>query len=286
VYKITEIKQADHEDVNEYFSRSIKTMMEFKSRIDQNRFVLPPVELTAAQTAHYEAVPEDVKFAITGHVRKITADMALDNVSAILITAGLKSELRTEILKNNYNTPREIKDAALKAERLRKEKLIKPNNSVNKIHDQENNVDGVNYNNRGNFQNNYRGNQNSRNRGGFPPARGGYRGPQNQNTQTNSNRGTPTNTQNRGAYRGNRGHQNQFNRGGQNNNQNNGKPTKGNCKYCRTPGHSVEKCLKLQAKRASMEVNDEKEYHENQEQDHEENTPLSSVYPHSNSKNQ
>jgi hypothetical protein len=28
--------------------------------------------------------------------------MTLDNVSAILITAGLKSELRTEILKNNF----------------------------------------------------------------------------------------------------------------------------------------------------------------------------------------
>ena len=51
--------------------------------------------------------------------------MALDNVSAILITAGLKSELRTEILKNNYITLREIKDAALKTERLGKEKPIK-----------------------------------------------------------------------------------------------------------------------------------------------------------------
>jgi hypothetical protein len=29
VYKITEIKQADQEDVNEYFSRSIKTMIKF-----------------------------------------------------------------------------------------------------------------------------------------------------------------------------------------------------------------------------------------------------------------
>jgi hypothetical protein len=29
VYKITEIKQADHENVNEYFSRSIKTMIKF-----------------------------------------------------------------------------------------------------------------------------------------------------------------------------------------------------------------------------------------------------------------
>ncbi len=34
VYKITEIKQAGHEDVNEYVSKSIKTMIEFKSQID------------------------------------------------------------------------------------------------------------------------------------------------------------------------------------------------------------------------------------------------------------
>jgi hypothetical protein len=97
VYKITEIKQADHEDVNDYFSRSIKTMMEFKSKIDPNRFVLPFVELTAAQRAHYEAMPEDVTIAVTVHVQKSTAEMTIDTVSAILITAGLKSELRTEI---------------------------------------------------------------------------------------------------------------------------------------------------------------------------------------------
>jgi hypothetical protein len=41
VNKITEIKQADHELVNEYFDRCIKTMMEFKSKIDPNRFVNP-----------------------------------------------------------------------------------------------------------------------------------------------------------------------------------------------------------------------------------------------------
>jgi hypothetical protein len=63
---------------------------------------------------------------------------------------------------------REIKDAALKAEILRKEKPIKPNNEMN---NQEDNIDVVYYNNRGNFQNNYRGNQqNSRGRGGYPPA--------------------------------------------------------------------------------------------------------------------
>jgi hypothetical protein len=61
VYKITEIKQADHEDVNEYFSRSNKTMTEFKSKIYSNRFVLPPVELTAAESVLYEALPEAIK---------------------------------------------------------------------------------------------------------------------------------------------------------------------------------------------------------------------------------
>jgi hypothetical protein len=168
-------------------------MIEFKSKIDPNRFVLPPVELTQAQSALYEELPEAIKVAVTTHIHNSSADMALDNVSAILITARLKSELRTEILKNNYITLREIKDAALKAERLSKEKPIKPNNSsVNEINDQETEIDAVN--NRGNCQKNYRGN-NSRCGGGYPTARGGYGGPPN-----NNNKGTPPTTQSRGAF--------------------------------------------------------------------------------------
>jgi hypothetical protein len=46
--------------------------------------------------------------------------MTLDNIITILKTAELKSKLRTEILQNNYITVMEIKDAALKAEQLRK----------------------------------------------------------------------------------------------------------------------------------------------------------------------
>jgi hypothetical protein len=68
VYKISEIKQADHEDVNEYLSRSIKTMIEFKSKINPNRFILPPVKLTQAQSALYEALPEAIRIAVTTHV--------------------------------------------------------------------------------------------------------------------------------------------------------------------------------------------------------------------------
>jgi hypothetical protein len=204
--------------------------------------------------------------------------MALDNVSAILITAGLKSELRTEILKNNYITLREIKDAALKAEGLRKEKPLKTNNSsANEINEEETEVDAVN--NRGSYQTNYRGN-NSRGRGGYPTARGGYRGP------PNNNKGTPPTTQNKGTYRGNRGNQSQNNRGGQTQ-SNGGNNDKDNCKYCKKPGHSVEKCWKLQAKKASMHVNDENECHDDYEQTQELDTPISTVFnTHSNSKKQ
>jgi hypothetical protein len=172
---------------------------------------------------------------------------ALDNVSAIL---------RFEISTQNRNPqkqlyhPGEIKDAALKAERLGKEKPIKANNSVNEINDQEPEIDAVN--NRGNFQNNYRGN-NSRGRGGYPPARGGYRGPPN-----NNNKGTPPTNQGRGAYRGNPGNQSQNNRGGQNQN-NSGSNDKDNCKYCKKPSR---KLLETQAKKASMKVNNENEFHE------------------------
>ncbi len=45
-------------------------------------------------------------------------------------------------------------------------------------------------------------------------------------------------------------------------------------------------CWKLQAKKAALEVNNENEFHEDQEQTHEEDTPVSTVFPHSYSKNQ
>jgi hypothetical protein len=73
--KITEIKQADHEDVTEYFSSHIKTMTEFKTKIDPNRFVLPLVELNAAQPAAYEAVTGDIKFLFTEHIWKTSTEM-------------------------------------------------------------------------------------------------------------------------------------------------------------------------------------------------------------------
>jgi hypothetical protein len=52
-----------------------KTMIEFKSKIDPNRFLLPPVELKAAQSVTYEAVPKDIKIAVRGKIRTTTTEM-------------------------------------------------------------------------------------------------------------------------------------------------------------------------------------------------------------------
>ena len=247
VYKITEIKQNENEDVNEYFGRCLKTMKDFKSKVDPNRFILPPATLTQNQADAYEQVAQATRAIVETHVRDTAVAMALDNVSAILITAGLKSELRTEILKNNYITLREIKDAALKAERLRKEKPFKTSNNgatINEVEENED-VDAVYQGNRGNFRGNYRGNQqNSR-------GRGGYSQPQNQMARggqqsQSSNRGAQQ-PQGRGNFRGNNyrgGQNNQNGRGGQNNSD----AEKDKCRYCKKPGHMVADCWKLQAK--------------------------------------
>jgi hypothetical protein len=102
---------------------------------------------------------------------------------------------------------------------------------------------------------------------------GGYRGPPN-----NNNKGTPPTTQGRGGYRGNHGNQGQGNSGGQNQN-NGGRNKKDNCKYSKKPGHSVENCWKLQAKKASLNVNNKDEFHEDHaEQTQKEDTPVSSVF--------
>jgi hypothetical protein len=41
------------------------------------------VELTAAQRVTYEALPEDIKIAVSSHIRTTIAEMIFDNVSAI-----------------------------------------------------------------------------------------------------------------------------------------------------------------------------------------------------------
>ncbi len=97
-------------------------MIEFKSKIDKicvtTRFVLPPVPLTAAQASAYGEVPLVIIAFVETHRRTAIKKISLDNLSALLITSVHISE----IFQLNYISLREIKDAALKAEMLRKEK--------------------------------------------------------------------------------------------------------------------------------------------------------------------
>ena len=276
VYKITEIKQTENEDVNEYFGRCLKTMKDFKSKVDPARFVLPPATLTQNQADAYEEVPQATRAIVETHVRNTAVAMALDNVSAILLTAGLKSELRTEILKHNYITLREIKDAALKAERLRKEKPFKPStngSNITEINEDEE-VNAMYRGNRANSRGNYRGNQqNSRGRGGYSqtPAqttqttRGGtpYQGP---------NRGTQQ-VQGRGTFRGNNYRGAQNNRGGQNTSESD----RDKCRYCKKPGHMIADCWRLQNKKpeGTSAVNDNECQEEEQDQD---GSEISGIY--------
>jgi hypothetical protein len=71
-----------------YFGRCIKSMIEFKSKIDPTRFLLPPVELTTAQVAIYEEVLFVVKAAVETHMRTTITEITLDNVRAMLTEIG------------------------------------------------------------------------------------------------------------------------------------------------------------------------------------------------------
>ena len=113
VHKIPEIKQLEGETVIQYFSKALKTMEEFKTKVRAMELVIPAFLLPAAQLEQFNALPQATK------------DATLNHVSVLLITAGLKPSLRVEILKRENQTLPQIKDLALKYENLQTEKLIK-----------------------------------------------------------------------------------------------------------------------------------------------------------------
>ena len=247
VFKIADIKQAENESVLDYFSRGIDTIKDLKSKIDPTLFVLPDVTLTPAQALNLAELTEATRAALETHLRTQVAKATLENVSCILITAGLRPEFRTEVLKRNLITIMAIRDAAMKCEELILEKAVKSNGN-GKIHtpisevsdDNINAVNSYNNSNRGGFRGN-----NSNNRGGFRGNnyRGNNRGGQNgQNTQM-------SNQSNQSTYRGNNsqrgGRQNRGGRGG--NNQRGGKQNSTFmpgvfCEFCGKEGHREDKC--------------------------------------------
>ena len=118
VHKIPEIKQQEGESVIQYFSKALKTMEEFKSKIMQMELVVPPFLLPVAELEQFNALPQGTKDALNIHMRTHVRAATLNQVSNLLITAGLKPSLRMEILKRENLTLVGIKDLALKYENL------------------------------------------------------------------------------------------------------------------------------------------------------------------------
>ena len=87
--------------------------------------VIPDFQLPADQITAFTALPQATKDALNIHIRTLAAAQTLNQVACILITAGLKPNLRMEILKRENSTLAPIKDLALKYENLQSEKCVK-----------------------------------------------------------------------------------------------------------------------------------------------------------------
>jgi hypothetical protein len=247
VFKIADIKQAENESVLDYFSRGIDTIKDLKAKIDPTRFTLADVNLTAAQALNLAELTEETRAAFENHLRVQVTKATIENVSSILITAGLRPEYRTDVLKRNLITIMEIREAAMKCEELILEKAVKTNGKTNgtpisEVAEDEVNAVGYYNNNRGGFRGNNNGN------------RGGYRGNNNRGNNRggqNNQMATQNSQNNQSTYRGGNnsqrgGRQNRGGRGG-NNSQRGGRQNSSFmqgvfCEFCGKEGHREDKC--------------------------------------------
>ena len=245
VFKIADIKQAENESVLDYFSRGIDTIKDLKSKIDPTRFTLADINLTAAQALNLAELTAETRAAFEAHLRTQVTKATLENVSSILITAGLRPEYRTDVLKRNLITIMEIRDAAMKCEELILEKSVKTNGKTNgtaisEVSEEDVNAVGYFNNNRGGF----RGNS-SNNRGYRGNNRGNNRGGQNNQMSTQNNSQSSQSNYRGGNNSQRGGRQNRGGRGG-NNSQRGGKSSTFMqgvfCEFCGKEGHREDKC--------------------------------------------
>ena len=290
VFKIADIKQAENESVLDYFSRGIDTIKDLKSKIDPTRFTLADVNLTAAQALNLAELTAETRAAFEAHLRTQVTKATLENVSSILITAGLRPEYRTDVLKRNLITIMEIRDAAMKCEELILEKTVKTNGKTNgtpisEVSEEDVNAVGYFNNNRGGFRGNstnnrgYRGNN----------SRGNNRGGQN-NQMSNQNNSQSNQSNYRGGNNSQRGgRQNRGGRGG-NNSQRGGKNSTFMqgvfCEFCGKEGHREDKCYtkincekrKNQKMHPVSDDNTEDQQSQHDQDDYEANEELSGIY--------
>ena len=292
VNRIPTIKQGEQETVVMYISRSLKIMEEFKTKVDHNQFTTPALVLVDGDAgfngqAAFNALPAAFRAALDLHCRQHTTDQALDNVGVILMTSGLKPELRAEVLKRDVPlvTVADIKAVALKSERLQQEKQNKSAPKANG----NNSIDAIS---------SARGN-NNRGRGG--QTRGEHTSSNYQaQAHYQGQSGTSQQTQQRGAQRGGRG-RGQPSRGGQGGaygaQATQSQDTRPKCVFCGMKNHPTDKCFKLldhvknkngTAKRVNQVEPETEEDQYVEEEFYEENTtePINAIFSRRQSKSQ
>ena len=297
VFKIADIKQAENESVLDYFSRGIDTIKDLKSKIDPTRFTLADINLTAAQALNLAELIAETRAAFEAHLRTQVTKATLENVSSILITAGLRPEYRTDVLKRNLITIMEIRDAAMKCEELILENSVKTNGKTNgtaisEVSKEDVNAVGYFNNNRGGF----RGNS-SNNRGYRGNNRGNNRGGQNNQMSTQNNSQSSQSNYRGGNNSQRGGRQNRGGRGG-NNSQRGGKSSTFMqgvfCEFCGKEGHREDKCYtRINCeKRKNQKLNPvSEEGQEDQESQHDQddyyeaNEDVSSIFKTQSAKN-
>ena len=283
VNRIPTIKQGDQESVVMYISRSLKIMEEFKTKIDHTQFTTPALVLVDGEAgfagqAAFDALPAAFKAALDLHCRRHTTDQALDNVGVILMTSGLKPDLRAEVLKRDVPlvTVADIKAVALKSERLTQEKQSKSAPKANGSHS----IEAIS---------STRGN-NSRGRGGSRGEHSGYQ--QGQSGQQQQQQQHSSQQTQRGAQRGGRG-RGQPSRGGQGGangaQATHSQDTRPKCVFCGMKNHPTDKCFKLldhvKKGEASKRVNQVEPHQQQEEEQYEEeefyeenSEPISAIY--------
>jgi hypothetical protein len=94
---------------------------------------------------------------VINHVRTHTASSSCEEYNAIILSAGFKPSIKTQIMGANLTLLSEIKDLALKTETLEGEKKIKangPNLLINPLDDTQQEVNALRF---GNQRGSYRG---------------------------------------------------------------------------------------------------------------------------------
>ena len=239
VAKLPEVKQAADENVNNYFNRANKILWELKTNIDPNVLNIPEIMLPDNEAQAWEDIPAASRNRIINHVRLHSVAKALECYNVLIITAGLKPSLKAKVLGANLNNMAEIKDLALRTEKLEKEKNAKTNGfTVNPV-DEEDEVDAIYNGNRSNKS--YRGGHSSQYRGGrggyqhprgSDSSRGGYSGTHKTKPQNGQNQAQPAKQPQRGGHNGQRGANTSSG------DQNTGKW----CANCKRPTHNTAQC--------------------------------------------